>query len=436
MSRRDAPGAASNRARVPPEALERYQAEVARNYRWNLAAHLLYGLLGTTGWRLITAPTFIPDYVFRLGGSNLAVGFLLFCGGLGRFAAPLAGAAYIAHRPLVRRTAILIGSGMRFQVLGMALAALLLPPAANLPAFFVFYCVFNVLNGTQGVVFGVLMAKVIPLARRGRFIGLRDFAGGLTAAGVAWLAGGFLRDMAFPASYGVIYLVAFAFTSLGLFCFAAIREPRSPFVDEPRSLTATIASVPGLLRADRGFAWYCIARGLGALGLMAAPYFVIAARRAMPSSAVHLAHLSVAYFTANTLANLLWGQLADRAGFRIVFLGAAGVWLAALGFAFTAPSTLGAALVLFALVGSGQGGVQMASVNMVYEFGDHAGLGVRIAIASALGELMAALAPLAGGAIADRFSYTGLYAVAVLFTAAAGMVMFARGQPRALARRS
>ena len=29
--------------------LARYQAEVARNYRWNLGMHLLYGLLGTTG---------------------------------------------------------------------------------------------------------------------------------------------------------------------------------------------------------------------------------------------------------------------------------------------------------------------------------------------------------------------------------------------------
>ena len=78
------------------------------------------------------------------------------------------------------------------------------------------------LNGLQTVVYGLLMAKVIPLARRGRFLGLRDFAGGTTAAAVAWLAGRLLRDMAFPASYGVTYLVAFVFTSLGLVCFALV----------------------------------------------------------------------------------------------------------------------------------------------------------------------------------------------------------------------
>lgn len=74
------------------DALARYQADVARHYRWNVIAHLAYGLLGTTGWRLIMAPTFVPDYLFRLSGSNFLVGTLLFAGGLARFLSPLVGA--------------------------------------------------------------------------------------------------------------------------------------------------------------------------------------------------------------------------------------------------------------------------------------------------------------------------------------------------------
>src|SRR4051812_31767360 len=128
---------------VHADALARYEREVALHYRWNLGAHLLYGLLGTTGWRLIMAPTFVPDYVYRLGGSNLIVGAILSCGGLARFLAPLVGAAHVGRRPLVKRTAMWIGSGMRVQVLAMALAALLLPPAWNLPVFFLLYCVFS-----------------------------------------------------------------------------------------------------------------------------------------------------------------------------------------------------------------------------------------------------------------------------------------------------
>jgi len=414
--------------------LDRYEAEVARNYRWNLTAHLAYGLLGTTGWRLITAPTFVPDYVFRLGGSNFIVGLLLFAGGVGRFASPLLGATHVAHRPLVKQTAIRIGTAMRVQVLGMALAALVLPARFNLAAFAAFYCAFNVLNGLQGVVFGLLMAKVIPIARRGRFIGLRDFAGGATAAGVAWLATGWLQRVPFPASHGLTYLVAFAFTSLGLICFAAIREPRAPVETAERSLAATLRSTRHLLQSDRGFAWYCGARALGSLGLMAAPFLIVAVGHGGATDATDLGHATIAYFAAGTTANLAWGQLADGMGFRAVFLAGACVWLGALAWVLSSPPTSASIVPIFLLLGAGQSGMQMASINLVYEFAERGSLGVRIAVVNAIGELFGALAPLAGGVIADRWSYAALYGTALAFTILS-LTTMARGVPRRAAGR-
>jgi MFS family permease len=414
------------------DAFARYQAEVQRHYRWNVGAHLLYGLLGTTGWRLITAPTFVPDYLFRLGGSNLAVGALLFAGGLARFLSPLVGASHVGHRPLVKRTAVRIGTGMRLQVLGMALAALVLPTRWNLAAFTIFYCGFNVLNGLQGVVYGLLMAKVIPLAQRGRFIGARDFAGGATAALVAWIAASWLANVAFPASHGFTYLLAFVFTSLGLVCFAAIREPAAPVVTEPRSFGATLGSVRRLLASDRSFAWYCAARGLGGLGLMAAPFLIVALGVGNAGGARDLAHATVAFFVAGTVANLAWGLLADRAGFRAVFLIGAAVWLGALGWILAEPPTAANAIPLFLLVGAAQSGIQMASINLVYEFAEPGELGVRIAVVNAIGELFGAIAPLAGGAIADRWSYPTLYATAMAFTVAALIGMFRGVRPRTI----
>lgn len=417
---------------VPPadEALARYEAEVQRHYRWNVRAHLLYGLLGTTGWRLITAPTFVPDYLFRLGGSNSAVGVLLFAGGVARFLSPLVGASRVAHRPLVKGTAIRIGTWMRVQVLGMALAALLLPARLNLLAFAVFYCGFNFLNGLQGVVFGLLMAKVIPITRRGRFIGVRDFAGGATATVVAWTAASWLGDVPFPTSHGLTYLVAFAFTSLGLVCFAAIREPRAPVDIEPRSLRATVGDVRHMLAHDAAFTWYCAARGLGALGLMAAPFLILAIGTAGDAiDARDLAHASVAFFVAGTGANLVWGVVADRAGFRLVFLLGSAAWIGALAWmSFVAP-TSAAAVPLFLLVGAAQSGIQMASINLVYELTEHAQLGVRIAVVNAIGELCAAIGPLVGGAIADAASYEMLYGTAMTFSMLAAACMFARVGP-------
>lgn len=411
--------------------LARYEAEVQRHYRWNVGAHLLYGLLGTTGWRLITAPTFVPDYLFRLSGSNMVVGALLFAGGVARFLSPLVGASRVAHRPLVKRSAVRIGTGMRLQVLGMALAAMFLPARLNLLAFAIFYCGFNLLNGLQGVVFGLLMAKIIPIAQRGRFIGVRDFAGGATAALVAWMATAWLGNVTFPVGHGLTYLVAFVFTSLGLVCFAAIREPRAPVETEPRSLRATVGGMRRLLATDSTFAWYCAARGLGALGLMASPFLIIAiVTGGHAGDARDLAHASVAFFAAGTGANLLWGILADRAGFRAVFLVSSMVWIGALAWAATTAPTPATLIPLFVLVGTAQSGIQMASINLVYELAEHAELGVRIAVVSMIGEFFGAIAPLAGGAIADASSYEMLYPAAMTFSVLATACMYGGVRPR------
>jgi Na+/melibiose symporter-like transporter len=293
-----------------------------------------------------------------------------------------------------------------------------------LVAFAVFYCAFNVLNGLQGVVFGLLMAKVIPLGRRGRFIGTRDFAGGATAALVAWIAASWLDGVEFPASHGFTYLLAFVFTSLGLVCLATIREPRAPVVAEQRSLSATFASMRTLLGTDARFAWYCAARALGSIGLMAAPFLIVAVTPGNGGGARELAHATVAFFAAGTVANLVWGLLADRAGFRVVFLVGAAIWLGALGWVFVTTPTSASVVPLFLLVGAAQSAIQMASVNLVYEFADQGELGVRIAVVNAIGELFGAIAPLAGGAIADRWSYDALYATGMLFTMLALGSMF------------
>ena len=51
-----------------------YQAFIERNLSRNYVAHVLHGLLGQTGFRLVNAPTFLPAYVLLLSGSEFVVG--------------------------------------------------------------------------------------------------------------------------------------------------------------------------------------------------------------------------------------------------------------------------------------------------------------------------------------------------------------------------
>src|SRR5262245_7368136 len=86
-------------------------SEVRRNLPRNYAAHLAHGLFGQTGFRLVTAPTFIPEYVHAIsGGSALWVGIARSAQALGQCLSPLFSATVIEHRRRVLPVALRVGN--------------------------------------------------------------------------------------------------------------------------------------------------------------------------------------------------------------------------------------------------------------------------------------------------------------------------------------
>jgi MFS family permease len=408
---------------VPSEALAAFESAVARHYAWNVRANLVYGLFGTTGLRLIAAPTFVPDYLYKLGGSNLVVGLALVVGGVCRFVGPMFAAAWVAHRSHVKPYSVAIGMLMRVAILGFALAALVLPPATNLIAFIVCLGLFHFSDGMQTVAYSLVMGKVIPLARRGRFIGLRDFLGGTTVAVLSLPMGRLLERVPFPTSYGVMFLIALALTAIGLVCFSLTREPPAPWPAEPQSAIDTLRRIPDVLRQDRRFASYCASRALGTAALTATPFFVLYAQSSLALTGTRLGEFTFLFFLAQTVVNPLWGRLADGRGFRVVSLVAAGVWMLAAALLVVASHSPLLVGIVFAIVGIGHGGYRMAAVNMVFEFGLDARFAQRLAAVSMIGELVGAVAPLGTGLLADHAGYPAALLSAVMVMAIAQVVM-------------
>jgi len=177
----------------PDRAERRYEIAVRRNLNRNFAVHLVHGMLGQTGFRLLNAPTFLPAYLLLLsGGSDFAVGLGLALQSVGMMLTPLLGASLIEHRRRVLPVAFAVGSLMRLSILGIALSGLLLAPGTALYWIFGWLVAFGLFQGMQGVMFNVLMAKAIPVAKRGRLTGLRNFLAGVTGAAVAFASGRWL----------------------------------------------------------------------------------------------------------------------------------------------------------------------------------------------------------------------------------------------------
>lgn len=413
-----------------PDEQADFRADVRANLRRNYLAHLCHGLLGQTGMRLINAPTFIPYYVSNLAGFDAAAGIARGLQYFGMFLSPVLGATIIEHRRRVLPVGFVVGGLMRLQILGIALAGLLLPAPWPLYSAWGFLALFGFFLGIQGVVFNFLVSKVIPVERRGALMGLRNALAGITAAGVAVYAGVLVERNALGNGYAATFLLAFGLTSVGLGMLAFVREPASPRVREAVGVRERLGQLPALLRSDRAFTRYFLARAMATIGRMATPFYILYARDSIGVGGGQLGQITGAFILAQSLGPFLGGLVADRRGFRFVFLVSLATWILAVVMLMNTTSSAGLVAV-FAGLGAGLGGFQMSSQNLVLEFGSSRNLPIRIAVANSASELVAAVGAVCGALLSLLVSFQALFWTAIVFQIAAlAVVAFTVDEPR------
>lgn len=422
------------------EAEAAYERFVWKHLPRNFAAHYIHGMLGMTGFRLFNAPTFLPAYLHLLSGSDFFVGLGQSLQQLGSAVSPVIGATQIEHRKRVLPVSMWMGTLMRVQILGVALAGFFLGGRVLLFVVLGFLFLLGLFGGAQQVAFQTLLAKVIPTARRGRLQALRNMTGGAIAAGLAWVAGRYIiQNNLFGNGYGVTFLLAFALTSLGLTALRLLMiEPIPPTIRARSRLMARVREFPVLLTQDRHFMFFIIAQVLTTAGRVAAPFYILFAGRSMPLDGKTLGVLSLAYLGADTVTNMGWGLAGDRFGFRSTFIGALIVWIAATALLMNAP-TLAAShggigtllgvrtwiFIAFFGLGAAQSGFLMSSQTMVLEFGTRDDMPMRLALTSTAQGIMNAIGPLIGGVVAAVLGYQVLFSLSIACLAAALIIFVA-----------
>jgi len=402
-------------------AEQRFDIEVRRHLTRNFITHLIHGMFGQTGFRLLNAPTFLPAYMLLLSdGSNFVVGLALALQGLGAAISPFLGASLVEHRKKALPVAMWIGAATRLQILIIAVAGLLLPREWALFLILVALTVYGAFQGMQGVIFQFIMSKMIPVSRRGRLTGLRNFTAGLTAAGVAY-AGGlwFLGNTPTIAGYSSIFVLAFVLASLGLAALLLMHEPELPNVVARTSAGIDWARIPVLLREDKVFRRFVTARTLTTAGRLAMPFYILYAAGHTTLTGSNLALLTIAFTLAGNVSNLLWGEIADRSGYRRVMLISLVIWIGSTLALFIAEG-IGLTSLIFVGIGAASQGFQNAASNIVLEFGSRKEVPMRLAISNSASEAVGAIATLCAGLLATGFGYEAVFIASICFLVVGG----------------
>lgn len=400
-----------------------YDRFVRDNLRSNCIAHFSHGMLGMTGFRILMAPTFLPAYLFMLTGSSFLVGLGQSLTQFGAVLSPVLSASNIEHRKRILPVAIRIGTMMRIQILGLALAGYFLTGSPLLLATFGFLFLLGFFMGQQRVAFQMLLSKVIPLRRRGRLQAWRNMAGGGTAALLSYFAGAwFLERNVLGNGYATTFLICFVLTSLGLFVlFRFMREPEPPTIRPRMSVRERLRDFPVLIE-DRDYRHFLIAQLLTVSARMSIPFCILYASDKMELDGAAIGLLTLAFLGADTISNLVWGYLGDRNGYRLTFIFSVLVWLAALVLLIFADGPGSIYLAFFGL-GASMSGYMMSASTIILEFGGRDDLPMRLALSTTAETSVATIGPLAGGALAMGFGYVPLFWISIGFLAAALIIL-------------
>jgi len=167
------------------------------------------------------------------------------------------------------------------------------------------------------------------------------------------------------------------------------------------------------MRGNPMFFYFMIARTFAIANRVASPFYIVYAAQTIPMSGATIGLLSFAYLIADTIANLFWGYLSDKSGFRSTLLIALVLWIGATALLMGVHTLPMIGLAFFGL-GAANSGYQMSAQNIVFEFGHRDDMAMRLALSNTAESAMATIGPLLGGVIAASFGFHAVFWVSIV----------------------
>jgi len=397
---------------VPSRTDQELATEVERHYRWNYAVNLLDGASFWFGGSFISSTTILPLFVSKLTSNPLPIGLLAVIAQSAWFLPQLFTANAVER--LARKKPVIVNLGLfteRLPLWGLLLAALIATrsPLLALAVFFVSYAGHGFGAGIVASAWQELIAHCFPVNRRGGFMGLTNFLGAGTGALGAVFSAWLLRTFPYPINFAYTFAVAAGMILLSWFFLSLTREPVRAVTISRRSHREFLVGLPDVLHHDHNFRRFLIARLLMALGGMGGGFVTVAAvqRWHVPDAAVGI--YTAVLLLGQTVANLVFGFLADRFGHKLCLELSAAASALGFGLAWLAASAEWYYGV-FALSGIASSAILGSAILVVMEFCEPQRIPTYVGIGNTGVGLVGVIAPLIGAGLA-QVNYGLLFAV-------------------------
>ncbi len=410
------------------------QQKVERDYRWNFLVNVLDGASFGFGMSFFSSTIILPLFVSHFTDSPLTIGLISFLAWGGVLLPQLFMANAVEHAPLKKFFPMTLGFFLeRLPVFLLAPAVYFLAirqPMLTLIIFFVLYTWHNIGAGVIIVGWQDMIAKVIPVEKRGRFFGISNFIGNGTGILGALTVPFVLEKYTFPMGYVFSFAIASALFFFSWVSLSLTREP--PVYSSKPSVSQLdyLRSIPEVLRKDRNFSMYLLAQTVFSMSGMATGFLVIYAVQTWNLPDAIASGFMLALQIGLTLANLFFGFFSDRKGHKLSLEICILLSPLALILAIIAPSPWWFFPIFF-LSGSVNAGTFISGISIVYEFTDAENRPTYIGLANTIPGIVVSVAPLIGGWLAEAVSYRSMFMLATIIGVVSWILLrFAVREPR------
>jgi MFS family permease len=410
------------------------QKTIERNYRWNFLVNTLDGASFWFGMSFFSSTIILPLFVSHFTDSPLTIGLISFLGWGGIFLPQLFTANAVERAPRKKFFPVTLGFFLeRLPIILLAPAVYFLAirqPILTLVIFFVLYTWQNVGAGVILVGWQDMIAKIIPVEKRGRFFGISNFIGNGTGILGALAVPFVLKIFTFPLGYVFSFAVAGGMFFLSWIFLSLTREPAVYSSKPPISQKNYLRSLPKVLRRDPNFRIYLLSQIIFSLSGMATGFLAVYTVKTWNLADAEASGFMIALQIGLTLAYLFFGFLSDRKGHKLSLEICMALSALLLVLAIIAPSPWWFFPIFF-LRGAVNAGTFISGISIVYEFTDAENRPTYIGLANTIPGVAASLAPLIGGWLAGAVSYQAMFILSAIIGAISWVLLrFAVHEPR------
>jgi len=393
------------------------EAQIERDYKHNFMVNFFDGTTFWFGASFFAYRTILPVFVANLTDSEFAIALLSTILATGWLIPQLFTANWVQRLPVKKYAPATVGFWTERMPVFLFVPAVWLATLSKELALVVFLILvtWHIIGaGMIAVGWQDMLAKIIPLDRRGKFFGITNFGGTATgvlgASVVAWLLGKF----EFPYSYMWAFGIGGIFILISWFFLVATREPAIEPEEPPISNREYLRGLPAILKTDHNFRRFIISQAVMTGGGMALGFLAVYAVRRWSLPDSQAGYFTIAMLIGQALSNLVFGWLADKKGHKLILELSILSTLLSLALAYLAPESFWFYIV-FALVGVSNAGFMLSGIMIVFEFTTPERRPTYIGLNNTVIGVFSAVMPMIGGWLAKDYDYPTMFAIALIF---------------------